>query len=693
MKRAAASLLLGAAIAALPVGAASRQGLATGDLHHLRTVSDVQLTRDGTRIAYTVENSDRPGPPYPEVWIADVRSGASRRLGDATSGARLPRWSPDGRRLAFIGPGPESPALFVVEADGNAPVMVAPISSTNHPLPSAGEPLSWSPDGKSIAFVSATPGPEGNPAHSDPMVITRYLYKPTASEADARFNDNRRLHIFIADVAGRTVRQLTRGDYYEHSIDWSPKGHEIAFVSNRERDPDRVFNYDIFAVGVPDGTVRQLTRTKSAEYHPRFSQDGGAIAFLGTTRDLTSSETAMEDPHVWVMSADGTGRREARPMDARQGPPQWRTDTELMFTVQRRGAVQLASACINAPCDYVDLRPGREVVGTFSTAGERVAYARTTPARPGELVIERMAAPAGAPPDAAGLSAGNGRTLVSLNEPILRERAMAPVESFTFKSHDGLEVEAFITRPLNLAPGATAPLVTMIHGGPHSQQGPAFNSKAQIYAAAGFGVLMVNYRGSTGYGQKFADAIFGDQNGGEARDVLSGISAAMAKYAWIDRNALVVEGASYGGQLVNWLVTQTSRFKAAVSVSGISNLVSFNYTAYYHDYLAVEYGGYPHEKDIIDRLWQRSPIRYARDVKTPLMFVHGEDDNDVPIAEAEQFYIALKDVGVETVMVRYPREGHGIRETRHVMDVIDRSIRWYRAHLQPALGTPPNPKP
>jgi dipeptidyl aminopeptidase/acylaminoacyl peptidase len=282
---------------------------------------------------------------------------------------------------------------------------------------------------------------------------------------------------------------------------------------------------------------------------------------------------------------------------------------------------------------------------------------------------------------------------VSLNDSLLEERGLAPVESFTFKSHDGLEVEAFITRPLNLAPGAKAPLVTVIHGGPHGQQGPAFNSRAQIYAGAGFGVLMVNYRGSTGYGQKFADAILGDQNGGEARDVLGAVSAAIAKYSWIDASALLVEGASYGGQLVNWLVTQTGRFKAAVSTAGISNLVSFNYTAYYHDYLAVEFGGYPHERNIIDELWERSPLRHAKDVRTPVMFVHGENDNDVPIEEAEQFYIALKDVGVETILVRYPREGHGIHETRHAADAIDRSIRWYRAHLTAKPGAPLNPKP
>ena len=244
-----------------------------------------------------------------------------------------------------------------------------------------------------------------------------------------------------------------------------------------------------------------------------------------------------------------------------------------------------------------------------------------------------------------------------------------------------MEIEAFLTKPLAVDPGKRYPLIALIHGGPHGQQGPDLDMHAQVYATHGFATLMVNYRGSTGYGQKLADAIFKDQDGGEAKDVLAGIDAALARYAWLDGGRLGVEGTSYGGQLADWLITQTTRFRAAIPTAGISNLVSFNYMAYYHDYLAVEFGAFPTDDHVMDELWQRSALRYANQVKTPTMFCHGENDNDVPIAEAEQFYIALKDVGVETVMVRYPREGHGIREVSHVQDWIRRSIRWYDDHF------------
>ena len=194
----------------------------------------------------------------------------------------------------------------------------------------------------------------------------------------------------------------------------------------------------------------------------------------------------------------------------------------------------------------------------------------------------------------------------------------------------------------------------MIHGGPHGQQGPAFNFKNQVYAGRGWATLMVNYRGSTGYGQAFADAVFGDQNGNEGQDVLYGVSAAMRRNLWIDRDRIGVEGVSYGGQLSAWLITQTRLFKSAIPTAAIINLVSYNYTTYYNQYEQMTFGIFPHQGTLMDTLWERSALRYVGKVATPTLLVHGENDNDVPISEAEQFFIALKDVGVETVFVRYP---------------------------------------
>lgn len=678
-----ALLVLAFAIPAFAQPAAN-QGLQAADIYRLRSVGDVQISPDGRTVVYAVTNNDRPDRPYSQVWQVDAATGTSRRLGGDQDTASEPHFSPDGKRLAYFGQIAAGAGLIVANADGSSPEFVAPVEGTNHPLPSSGDRLSWSPDGRQLAFVAARPGPEAD-ANGDPMVITRYLYKPTASEGGTRANDNRRLHIFVVDVASKAVRQLTDGDYYEHSIDWSPKGDEILFVSNRGPDPDRFFNYDIFAVQVASGTVRRITDTKSAEYYPKWSPDGRLIAFSGTKRPLTSSETTMEDTHVWVAAADGSGRREVGTIDNRQGAPQWsRNGQHLYFTMQERGMVRLMRVP-RAGGTPEPLVAERGSVGSWTLAADgTLAFAFTSPSSPAELWLR---APS-----------GGTRALTTLNREALGARAIAEVESLTFRSFDGMEIEAFLTKPIGVVTTTQKyPLIAMIHGGPHGQQGPGFNQKAQVYAANGFASLMVNYRGSTGYGQKLADAIFQDQNGGEARDVLAGVDAALAKYPWLDSSRLGVEGGSYGGQLTNWLITQTDRFKAAIPAAGISNLVSFNYMAYYHDYLAVEFGGFPHEafepkdatiwpratqpKTIMDALWERSPLRYSARVKTPTLFLHGENDNDVPIAEAEQFFIALKDVGVESVLVRYPREGHGIREAKHVEDTITRSLAWYRRHF------------
>lgn len=648
------------------------------DLHQIESAGSVAVSPDGSRVAYAITSSAGPGRPASETWIAEVATKAARKL---TGGSGV-RWSPDGRSVAYTGTTDEGSGIIVADAHGQHARLIVSPTSTNHPLPSAGASYAWSPDGRSLAFVSATPGPEAD-AHGDPMVITRYLYKPHAGEGMTRFNDNRRLHIFIVDIATKAVRQLTDGTFYEHSIDWSPKGDEILFVSNREPEPDRVFNYDVFTVAVEGGAIRRLTSTKSAEYYPRWSPDGTHIAFSGTTRELTSSETTMEDTHVWVMEADGSRREElGEALDARQGAPGWSPDgRHLYFTAQQRGSVRLMRLPVSGGVPETVVGD-RGSVGSWSVGGGAVAYSFTRPDRPADVMVR---------------SAGDAEpiALTTLNRPFLAGRALGEVEAFAFPSFDGTEIEAFLTKPVllsgtsaaNAAEGAH-PLIVMIHGGPHGQQGPGFNARAQVYAGLGWASLMVNYRGSTGYGQELTDAIFRDQNGGEAKDVLAGVDAALARYPWLDATRLGLEGGSYGGQLTNWIVTQTDRFKAAVPTAGISNLVSFNYMAYYHDYLAVEYGGFPHEDGIVEMLWERSPIRLAKNVKTPTLFIHGENDNDVPIAEAEQFYVALHEVGVDTVLVRYPREGHGLRETDHVVDALERSIAWYRKYFEAADSGP-----
>ena len=652
---------------------AQTRRLESADLLRMRSVDSVRLSPDGARIAYTVVTQDQPGRPQRQLFVMTVGDGRSVRLG-GNEPASSPEWSPDGRLVAFKGAVGGKKGLAVSRPDGSGLRLLGEMTGTNSPLTFEGRTIAWSPDSKRIAFVSATPGPETALAGGDPVVITRYLYKPDAEEGLTRFNDNRRRHIFIVDVEGGSPRQLTTGAFEEHSIDFSPDGREIAFVSNREADPDLFYNPDLFVLRVEDGSVRRLTATESAEFQPRWSPDGKSIAFLGTRRGLTDLETTMEDTHVWVMAADGSARRElGRELDNRQQSPAWSADGSAVFgTVQERGHVRLYRLPLAGKPEVMVGEEGR--TGDHSVGGDgTIAYAF---AGRRDLAQLYLRSGRGAP-----------RRLTDLNAEVLKGVEIAPVDSFTFASNDfKYEVEAFLTRPIGLREGTKHPLIVMIHGGPHGQQGPLFVFKSQYYAHRGWATLQVNFRGSTGYGQAFADAVYADQNGNEAQDVLYGVSAALRRNPWIDRDRVGIEGGSYGGQLTCWLITQTAMFRAAIPLAPITNNISYNYMTYYNMYEQMEWGMLPHQGNLMDVLWERSALKHVAKVKTPTMLIHGENDNDVPIAESEQFYIALRDVGVEAVMVRYPREGHGLAEPKHAVDLMDRSVAWYEKHFARAGG-------
>ena len=672
--------------------ALAQDRLQSSDLLKLRSVSGVAVSPDATRVAYTVENNDGAGRPYGQLWVMTLADGKTSRMGGDKEPSGNPNWSPDSQWIAYNGRVGDKAGLAIAHPDGTGARFLAEMSDTNSPLPTTGKTVAWSPDGKRIAFVSSVPGPETADATGDPIVITRYLYKPDAAEGNTRFNDNRRLHIFVVDLASGRLDQLTDGTHYEHSIDWSPNGDEIAFISNREPNEDQFFNYDLFTLKVADKSIRRLTSTENAEYRPHWSPDGKTIAYQATKRGLTDLETTMEDTHVWTISADGSNRRElGRGIDNRQGAPEWSADGRaVLFTVQERGSSHLYRLPLTCAGDAPGRRspgeggcPAEKIVsdtgsvGAVSVARSVIAYTLATPSDQAELYV-------------------GGRKLTDLNADLLRGKRLADVEAFTFVSNDNkFEVEAFLTKPIGLTlsdvvSGSSRtryPLIVNIHGGPHGQQGPAFNFKNQVYAARGWATLMVNYRGSTGYGQTFTDAVFGDQNGNEGQDVLYALSAAMRRNQWIDRDRLGVEGTSYGGQLSAWLITQTNIFKAAIPTAAIINLISYNYMTYYNQYEQMEWGVFPHQGNLMDTLLERSAIRHVANAHTPTMLMHGENDNDVPIAEAEQFYIGLRDVGTEAIMVRYPREGHGIRESRHVVDSIDRSIRWYEQHFPPSTSS------
>jgi dipeptidyl aminopeptidase/acylaminoacyl peptidase len=266
------------------------------------------------------------------------------------------------------------------------------------------------------------------------------------------------------------------------------------------------------------------------------------------------------------------------------------------------------------------------------------------------------------------------------NDSFIAGARLSASEELIFNSFDGTPVQGWLMKPVGFRDDQKYPLILSIHGGPHGMSGWSFNATFQAYAARGYAVLYINPRGSSGYGQIFSDGTLNEWGGGDYKDLMRGVDEALKRNSWIDSYRLGVTGGSYGGFMTNWIITQTPRFKAAVANASVSNLISFYSTSLYQDLIHAEFGGFPW--DNYEQLWQWSPLKYVKQAQTPTLFIHGEQDNDVHITQAEEMYMGLKRRGIETVLVRYPREGHGLREPKHRLDALERTLSWFDRFLK-----------
>ena len=709
------------------VQAQPRRPMAPADILRIANVSDAQISPNGDWIVYTVSTIEadqtvstlwlvRAGerlsnvPPtsrQPEQrrnW--DVPRIAGRPLLPPGWSGANPRWSPDGKSIAFLSTHEGQHGIWVSGIERRIPRLIAAVRDTNFFITYAGESLAWSPDSRMIAYVSASEEfdrdpPEGSGRNDDPRVIDRIQYKSRTS-----FSDRLRTHVWLTDVDQPQPRQLTSGPFYDHALSFSSTGEEIAFISNHETDPDANNNSDIFAVNV-QGQTRQITNTVGCEYEPAWSPDGKWIAYTATKREVTTIDSVAEDTHVWVVDTTGGGRKElTSSLDRRSRSPRWSSDSRnifflagdrgqtLLYGVRAEGgsarplfdrlapeSSQIVALRVPAypfpitgftaaPFAVTDLPNGRVSVIT-------AAFTLSDENHPTELWI---AHPGTSPGRAGSEITDVGQRLSAHNDSLTRSSLLVEPQEFTCKSFDGTEIQGWLMKPIGWREDRKYPLILSIHGGPHGMYGYAFNPTFQVYAARGYAVLYLNPRGSSGYGQKFSDGTINEWGGGDYRDLMAGVDEALRRYSWIDGTRMGVTGGSYGGFMTNWIITQTPRFKAAVSAASVSNLVSFYSTSLYQDLIHAEFGGFPW--DNYDLLWQWSPLRYVRQAQTPTMFIHGEQDNDVHITQAEEMYMALRRRGVETVLVRYPREGHGLREPKHRVDSLERTLAWFDRFLK-----------
>jgi dipeptidyl aminopeptidase/acylaminoacyl peptidase len=653
------------AVLALAISAEAKRAVTPEDLFAIKDVGEARLSPDGKWVVYSQSWIDRAkNRSYSNLWLAATDSSSFVQLTTGEVSDSMARWSPDGKLIAFASNRDGKAAIWVLEVATKRLQMLTPWERSNAFISKSGESLCWSPDSRQIAFVAAEKPAEAE--SRDPLVITRLQYKTRTS-----FSDNLHSHIFIVSLEDKSVRQLTRGSFDEHSLNWSPDGKEIVCLSNRQGDADANLNYDIFCIEVASGKQRRLTSTPGVEMAPVWSPDGKFIAYLATKRNLTTIDSVAEDTHLWVIGRDaGPGKEVSASFDRRANSVLWSADSStLYFTAGDKGRTLI----------YKVSRDGGAVtpvfeqqcqVGSLSLTGQLLAFTKADELTPPEIWK-------------ANLDGSQMKQITAVNQDLVKEWNLVQPVNLKFKSFDKTEVEGWLIRPLEFEKYKKHPLILGIHGGPHGAFGYGFSLTNQIYAARGYAVLYLNPRGSSGYGQKFSDGSLHGWGEGDYNDLMKGVDYALANNAWIDANRLGVTGGSYGGFMTNWVITQTTRFKVAVASASVSNLISFYGTSLYQDLIHAEFKGFPW--DNYDLLWKYSPIHYVKSVETPTMFIHGELDNDVHITQAEEMYMGLRRRGVESVFVRYPREGHGLREPLHRLDQINRMLAWFDKFIKPGV--------
>jgi Tol biopolymer transport system component len=369
----------------LAAAAWAKRPIEPEDVYRVQEVTEAEISPDGNWVAYVVQKNDKPLGTYDQIWVMSTRDHAVRRISPAEVSESAIRWKPDSSAFAFFSNQGRRSAIWMAHPNGRRQMLVE-AENTNHVLPTTGKRLDWSPDGRQLAYVAADPK---DPKEStDPVHITRYLYKFIAGE-----DDNRHIHIHVLDLAAKRSRKLTDGPYYEHSIEWSPDGKEILFESNRGPLDELEFNYDIFAADANTGKERRLTNTKSQEYQATFSPDGKTVAYLGTRKDITCSETTMEDTHVWTISAEGGQGREllgTRQLDRRCLRARWAPDgRSIYFLGQHHGNVHLYQIPAGGDAPARQVTDFQDTVTDYSFSKDgKMGYAFRSPSSPAELFLE-----------------------------------------------------------------------------------------------------------------------------------------------------------------------------------------------------------------------------------------------------------------------------------------------------------------
>ena len=672
----------------LAAGAQAKHGMTVEDVAKLVRVGAPQVSPDGLWVAYTVGRVDvGEDKNVSDLWMVSWDGKQDVQLTQGKDSVGNPRWSPDGRWLAFTsgrdaGPnGSGAPAakgsqVWLLDRRGGEAKQLTNVKEN------LGE-YRWSPDSKTLLLgLTVKDEPEddkdkgGKPKAPKPIVLDRFHFKQDVEG----FLTDRQQHLYLFDIATKKLTKLTNGaaagkaSFAENGGTWSPDGTMIAFVSNQsEPDPDRVENDDVFVVGTQGGDApRRLTTF--------LGPDQGPLAWTADSKDVIYRQAVTPGYSIYqltelamVPAKGGAARLLAPKYDHWTGAPVLAADGKSVLTeVQEDRNTFVGELPLSGKGEFVHVLKQQGAASGLNVGGAHTAMLWTTDAAPAEIYA---------------LEGNALRKLTGHNDAVAATLAIAPVEELSAKTSDGSEVHSLLTMPVGYTAGTKVPMLLWIHGGPTSQDTHGFSDARQLFAAHGFAVLNVNYRGSTGRGHDYSFAINADWGDKEVKDLQAAVDGAIAT-GRIDADKLMVGGWSYGGILTDYMIASTTRFKAASSGAGMGNLL----VLYGIDEYILQY------ENEIGPPWKNPelyvklsyPFFHADRIKTPTLFMGGDKDFNVPIEGGEQMYQALKSVGTPSELIVYPGEFHGFTRPSFIKDRWQRWFAWYDKYALDKPGASAN---
>ena len=670
------------------MAAKQTSSITANDLYKIRPISDCAIAPDGKSVVYTVRRVDRDSEKkYTNLWLGSAENGNHNQFTYGNQSDTMPQWSPDGTQIAFLsnrGNQDEPAQLYVIRANGGE---ARPISSIKGRI----SQFEWSPNGKQIVCSVQLTDKDVLERKADPKkrklgVVERHITRVHHKFDGKGFLPKERTHIWRVNVKKGRAKQLTHGAIHdESSPTWSPDGTQILFLSNRADDPD--FNpggEDFYLMSTKGGEFERLVTPFGAKSQPTFSPDGKWIAYYSHS----VKADWWKHSHLWVVPSDGgaarclTGAHDFHVGNASGNDmggcvtvrPIWTPDSQrIYFQISKHGNTTIHA--INIDGSNLQTVMGEAgVVGAYSIAGDTIAYWHSTMTTLGDIKVQQLE---------NGVATGEIRPLSSANKKRMARKSLGKIEEVWFKGAANNDLQGWILKPPNFDPNKKYPSIMEMHGGPLSQYADVFMHEFHYLAANGYVVYFCNPRGGRGYGEAHAASIWNDHGGADYDDVIAWADY-VAQLPYIDLDRRGVTGGSYGGFLVNLIIGRTNQFAAAVTQRSIANRLSSYGSSDINWLREITFDDEPPWENL-ENYWRQSPLKYIGNAKTPTLVIHSEQDLRCPIEQGEQIFVALKRLGVETEMVRFPDSSHGVsrigRTDRRVAR-LKHILRWFDKYLK-----------